>query len=124
LIGIDELKGVTVIGATNRFDMLDPALLRPGRFDMLLEFKSRIFLEGPKSSKSTSGQAPGDDVDVKKLAAATEGLQGRTLWSMPAASMDALSEYTVTWKQERRFRKKNRYASEFYARNGKGRLTE
>jgi transitional endoplasmic reticulum ATPase len=35
--GIEELKGVLVLGATNRADLLDPAILRPGRFDELVE---------------------------------------------------------------------------------------
>lgn len=35
--GIEELKGVVVLGATNRRDILDPAILRPGRFDLVLE---------------------------------------------------------------------------------------
>jgi transitional endoplasmic reticulum ATPase len=35
--GIEELKGVLVLGATNRIDMLDSAALRPGRFDEMVE---------------------------------------------------------------------------------------
>jgi transitional endoplasmic reticulum ATPase len=37
LDGIEELKGVLVLGATNRSDILDPAVLRPGRFDEVVE---------------------------------------------------------------------------------------
>jgi transitional endoplasmic reticulum ATPase len=37
--GIEELKGVLVMAATNRKDMIDPALLRPGRFDLVLDVK-------------------------------------------------------------------------------------
>ncbi|CAF5097676.1 unnamed protein product, partial [Rotaria socialis] len=34
--GIEKLKGVTIIAATNRPDCIDPALMRPGRFDRLV----------------------------------------------------------------------------------------
>ncbi|MDQ7782305.1 MAG: AAA family ATPase, partial [Desulfomonilaceae bacterium] len=37
LDGIEELKGVLILAATNRLDMLDPAVLRPGRFDEVIE---------------------------------------------------------------------------------------
>jgi transitional endoplasmic reticulum ATPase len=52
LDGIEDMNGVTVIGATNRLDMLDPALLRPGRFDMLLEFKAPDFEGESRYSES------------------------------------------------------------------------
>ena len=37
LDGIEELKGVLILGATNRLDLVDPAMLRPGRFDEIVE---------------------------------------------------------------------------------------
>jgi len=38
--GVVEIKNVFLIGATNRIDMIDPAVLRPGRFDVLIELKT------------------------------------------------------------------------------------
>ncbi len=38
--GVEELNGVLVLGATNRLDMLDPAMLRPGRFDEIVELET------------------------------------------------------------------------------------
>jgi len=75
--GIQELKGVVVIGATNRPDMLDPALLRPGRFDKIiyvpppdLEARYEIF-------KIHTRKMPlAKDVDLRRLAEVTEGYSG------------------------------------------------
>jgi transitional endoplasmic reticulum ATPase len=75
--GIEELKGVLVLGATNRADLLDPALLRPGRFDMVLEVqppdrqgRKAIFEIGLR------GKPLADDVNVDDLATVSEGLSG------------------------------------------------
>jgi transitional endoplasmic reticulum ATPase len=75
--GVEELKGVLIIAATNRKDMLDPALLRPGRFDLLLELplpdtadRAEIF------GIHLAGKPVAADVDVAELAAQTEGLSG------------------------------------------------
>ncbi|MCL7384921.1 MAG: CDC48 family AAA ATPase [Thaumarchaeota archaeon] len=75
--GLQTLKGVVVIGATNRPDILDPALLRPGRFDRLLyvpppdlEARYQIF-------KIHTREMPLDEsVDLRKLAEVTEGYTG------------------------------------------------
>ena len=77
LDGIEELKAVVVLGATNRLDMVDPALLRAGRFDFLLEV--------PKPDEQcrqaifkihTRGKPLERRVDLKKLAKLTEGFTG------------------------------------------------
>jgi len=77
LDGLEELQDVVVIAATNRIDMVDPALLRPGRIDRLIYIslpdkgtRSKIFeihLEGKPVS---------DEVSVRWLAEATDGYSG------------------------------------------------
>ncbi|MCL7382810.1 MAG: CDC48 family AAA ATPase [Thaumarchaeota archaeon] len=75
--GIQTLKGVVVIGASNRPDILDPALLRPGRFDRV------IYVPPPDADGRyqifqihTREMPLSDDVDLSKLAAMTEGYTG------------------------------------------------
>jgi transitional endoplasmic reticulum ATPase len=75
--GLEELNNVLVIGATNRLDMVDPALLRPGRFDRIIEVpkpdasgRKHIFEIHTKKKPLAS------DVDVSKLVQLTEGYTG------------------------------------------------
>ncbi len=78
--GLEELQGVVVIGATNRPTLLDPALLRPGRFDEIVyvpvpdeEGRRRIL-------EIQTGPMPlADDVDLDALAATTERFSGADL---------------------------------------------
>lgn len=77
LDGIEKLKGVLVLGATNRLELVDPAVLRTGRFDFLLE----IPLPDEKTREEifkihTQGKPLAQDVDLKQLAKETEGLTG------------------------------------------------
>ena len=81
--GFDNKDGVIVLAATNRPDVLDPALLRPGRFDRqvyvsLPDIKEResILLVHAKKIKLT------DDVDFKHFARATSGMSGADLSNM------------------------------------------
>lgn len=93
--GIEELKGVIVLAATNRMDIVDPALLRAGRFDFQLELpipdaKARweIF------NIHTRGKPLAGDVDLKILADSTDGLVGADIEAIcRRASMLAIREF-------------------------------
>ncbi len=78
--GFSGSEGVVVLAATNRPDVLDPALLRPGRFDRTImvhapDHKGRAAILGVHTR-----QVPlGPDVDLDKIAAATPGMTGAEL---------------------------------------------
>jgi transitional endoplasmic reticulum ATPase len=91
--GMESLEKITVIAATNRPDIIDPALLRPGRFDRLLlipipDEKARLAI----LSVHTKGM-PIRNVDVNILADKTEGFVGADLENLcREAAMIALRE--------------------------------
>lgn len=75
--GVEELKGVLIIAATNRKDMLDPALLRPGRFDILLELPLPGALDRAAIFRiHLAGKPVAADIDIAELAAQAEGRSG------------------------------------------------
>ncbi len=90
--GLEDLKDVTVIGATNRPDMLDPALLRPGRFDRIIlvdvpdaESRKSIFEVHLKNTPLAK------DVKISELVKLTEGFVGADIESLVReSSMNAL----------------------------------
>jgi len=91
--GLEELKGVVVIAATNRPDIVDPALLRPGRLDR------QVLLPTPDEKtrleifKVHTKNMPLKDVELKDLAKKTEGFSGADIQSLcREAAMDALRE--------------------------------
>ncbi|XP_068432506.1 peroxisomal ATPase PEX1 isoform X2 [Clinocottus analis] len=80
LDGVEGLQGVYVLAATNRPDLIDPALLRPGRLDKSLycpppDLEARVEILKALSA----GIALAADVDLEKLAAATEQFTGADL---------------------------------------------
>jgi transitional endoplasmic reticulum ATPase len=80
LDGIEELKGVFVLAATNRLDRVDPALLRPGRFDSLIELKAPDQQGRLAILKVHTRTMPlAASVDLDPIAAASEGLSGAEL---------------------------------------------
>jgi len=88
LDGMENMHGVVVLAATNRADMIDPALLRPGRFDKIIQ----IPLPDKESRKSIlqincediplADQSGPQKIDYDKLAEMTDGLSGADVASI------------------------------------------
>ncbi len=75
--GIEDLKGVIVLAATNRIDLIDPALLRSGRFDLIFELPLPDSSTREKIFGIHARNKPVDKkVNLNKLALKTEGLTG------------------------------------------------
>ena len=93
--GLEELHNVLIIGATNRLDIVDEALLRPGRFDRIIEVgnpdskgRKHIF-EIHTKKKPLEG-----NVDIKKLVEITDGFSGAEIASITnRAALVALKRY-------------------------------
>jgi transitional endoplasmic reticulum ATPase len=96
--GLEDLKGVVVIGATNRPDIIDEALLRPGRFDRILEIpipdkeaRRQIF------QVHTERKPIDSDVNLDKLVEMTDGMTGADIAAIVnAAAMSAIKEHVVS----------------------------
>jgi SpoVK/Ycf46/Vps4 family AAA+-type ATPase len=85
LDGIDPLQGVTVIAATNRPDILDKALLRPGRIDRMLyiappDYHSRIQIININLKRTKSHTLKMEQIE--QLAQMTEGYTGAELTAL------------------------------------------
>jgi transitional endoplasmic reticulum ATPase len=97
--GVSEIHGVVVIAATNRQDLIDAALIRPGRFDKI------IFVPNPDRTTRikilnihTSERHLGSDVNLEKIADMTGGLSGaETSAVVNAAVSIVLREYLTKY---------------------------
>jgi transitional endoplasmic reticulum ATPase len=75
--GIEGRTGVIVLAATNRSELIDPALLRPGRFDVVVELRYPNLEEREAIfSVHTRGRPLASDVSLEKLAQLTDGRSG------------------------------------------------
>ncbi|EER44809.1 AAA family ATPase [Histoplasma capsulatum H143] len=101
--GIEELKNVLVVAATNKPEVLDPALMRPGRLDNILyigppDVQARKEILNIWISKSEVD----DDVDIDMLAEVTEGYSGAEMVNICETAADgALDEEEETGQQQR-----------------------
>ena len=91
LDGIEELKGVLVLAATNRYDLLDAALLRPGRFDIHLQLPLPDQKAGEKIFQVHLRDRPvADDVTAPWLAEQTQGFSGAEIEAVCHRAMMAV----------------------------------
>lgn len=99
--GVNALNNILVIGMTNRKDMIDAALLRPGRLEVHIEIglpdthgRQQILSIHTKNMKEH--KKLDDDVDIAKLAEATKNFSGAELEGLvKAASSFAVSGYVL-----------------------------
>ncbi len=93
--GIEELKGVVVLAATNRIDMVDPAILRSGRFDILFELPKPDEKTREEIFKIHTKNKPlAKEINLKEFAKDTEGKVGADIESIcRKAAMLAIREY-------------------------------
>lgn len=103
--GLEELKDVVVIAATNRPDIVDPAIMRPGRFDRLVQIPAPDKETRKKIFEVHTRKVPIDkkEVDIEKLAEVTDGYSGADIEGIVReAAMNALRENSkakdVRWK--------------------------
>ncbi len=100
--GIEELRGVLILAATNRIDRIDPALLRPGRFDLLLEMPlPDVAARQAILAIHTQRMPLAPDVDLAHLAAQTDGFVGATLEALcRRAALLAIRDHLMTHPEQ------------------------
>ena len=93
--GIEGREGVIVVAATNRPDMIDPALLRPGRFDLIVELQYPNEVERQAIFKVHLRDRPlAPEITVEELARLTEGRSGADIEAIcRRASLMALRDW-------------------------------
>jgi len=98
--GIEELRGVVVLAATNRPDIIDPAILRPGRFDKILYVPLPDFEARKEILKIHLRNKPlAEDIDIDDLARRTEGYTGADLAAVCNTAVTlAIREHIVNSK--------------------------
>jgi transitional endoplasmic reticulum ATPase len=100
--GLEELQSVVVIGATNRPNLIDPALMRPGRLDELIYVGVPDAAGRERILRIQTGKMPlADDVDLAEIAARTERFTGADLEDVVrraglAALRESLANTAVT----------------------------
>jgi len=95
--GLEELHNVLIIGATNRLDIVDEALLRPGRFDRVIEVPKPDAKGREQIFKIHTQKKPlANDVDISKIVELTNGFSGAEMAAIAnRAAIASLKRYVA-----------------------------
>ena len=100
--GIEQLSNILIVGTTNRRDLVDPAILRPGRFDIQMEIglpdregRQQILQIHTKSMRE-NGLLDAASVDMGDLAAATDSFTGAELEGLVKSAASHAVERSFT----------------------------
>ena len=99
--GLEELHNVLIVGATNRLDIVDDALLRPGRFDRIIRVPNPDAKSREKIFKIHTRKKPLDNnVDISEIVERTDGFSGAEIESIAnRAAIKALKRYVESKSQ-------------------------
>jgi transitional endoplasmic reticulum ATPase len=99
--GLEELHNVLIIGATNRLDIVDEALLRPGRFDRIIEVPNPDSKGREQIFKIHTKKKPlADNVSISKLVELTNGFSGAEIAAVANRAATAALKRYVSGKSE------------------------
>ncbi|MCX8200343.1 MAG: AAA family ATPase [Candidatus Micrarchaeota archaeon] len=102
--GMRELKNVVLIGATNKPEMIDKALLRPGRLDKIVFIPPPIREQREAMFRKFLAKVPKEDINYAALAAASEGFTGADISGVCQEAKLGLVREGVAGKKEAKLR--------------------
>ncbi len=100
--GLEELHNVLIIAATNRLDIIDPAILRPGRFDRIIKVPNPDFKGRKQIFQIHTKKKPlADDVNLDKISDMTKGFTGAQIEHVTnRAAIAAFRRYVISDSQK------------------------
>ncbi|MEM3863967.1 MAG: AAA family ATPase [Metallosphaera sp.] len=105
--GIRNLKEVVVVGTTNRIKVIDPALLRPGRFDIVVKMGLPNLEERLDILKKYLGEENCEQVDCKRIAVLTENYTGADLAALAREAKIIVLKDMIKGRQDRKLSKED-----------------
>ena len=105
--GVDALNNVLLIGMTNRLDMIDPALLRPGRFEVQVEIslpdeQGRVQILNIHTARMKKGGYLAPDVNIQQLAEQTKNFTGAEIEGLVKGAVSYALNRNVNIKEDLR----------------------